>query len=33
MLEASIRRYQNRSIDTAQVIAELVKLAEEITRG
>jgi type I restriction enzyme, R subunit len=30
MLEATIRLYQNRSIDTAQVIAELVKLAKEM---
>jgi len=30
MLEATVRRYQNRSIDTAQVIAELVNLAKEM---
>jgi type I restriction enzyme R subunit len=30
MLENSIRKYQNRSIDTASVIAELVQLAEEM---
>ena len=30
MLEATVRKYQNRSIDTAQVIAELVKLAKDI---
>jgi type I restriction enzyme R subunit len=30
MLEATVRRYQNRSIDAAQVIAELVKLAKEM---
>lgn len=30
MLEKSIRAYQNRSIDAAQVISELVKLAQEM---
>jgi type I restriction enzyme R subunit len=30
MLEEAIRRYQNRAIETAQVIEELIKLAEEI---
>jgi len=30
MLEQTIRRYQNRSIETAQVIAELIELALEI---
>lgn len=30
MLENSIQRYQNRSIETAQVIAELIELAKEI---
>ena len=30
MLEQSIRRYQNRSIEVAQVIAELVELAKEM---
>lgn len=30
MLEASIRRYQNRAITSAEVIQELIKLAEEI---
>jgi type I restriction enzyme R subunit len=30
MLEASIRKYQNRSIDTAAVIAELVQLAQDM---
>lgn len=30
MLEATVRRYQNRSIDTAQVIAELVNLAKDM---
>ena len=33
MLEATVRRYQNRSIDTAQVIAELVKLAKEMRKA
>jgi type I restriction enzyme R subunit len=30
MLEATVRRYQNRSIDAAQVIAELVHLAKDM---
>jgi type I restriction enzyme R subunit len=30
MLEESIRKYQNRSIETAQVIAELIELAKEM---
>jgi type I restriction enzyme R subunit len=30
MLEASIRRYQNRSIEAAQVILELIELAREM---
>jgi len=30
MLEATIRKYQNRSLETAQVIAELIKLAKQI---
>ena len=30
MLESSIRRYQNRAIEAAQVIEELIGLAEEI---
>jgi type I restriction enzyme R subunit len=30
MLEASLLRYQNRSLDAAEVIAELVKLAKEL---
>jgi type I restriction enzyme R subunit len=30
MLEASIRKYQNRSLEAAQVIAELVEMAREI---
>jgi type I restriction enzyme R subunit len=30
MLEETIRRYQNRSIETAQVIAELIELAKEM---
>jgi type I restriction enzyme, R subunit len=30
MLEGTIKRYQNRSIESAEVIAELIKLAEEI---
>lgn len=30
MLEGTIKRYQNRSIETAQVITELIELAQEI---
>ena len=30
MLEKAIRRYQNRSIETAQVIAKLIELAKEM---
>ncbi|HEX9047532.1 MAG TPA: DUF3387 domain-containing protein, partial [Verrucomicrobiae bacterium] len=30
MLEATIRRYQNRTIEAAQVIAELIELAKEM---
>ena len=30
MMEATVRKYQNRSIDTAQVIAELEKLAKDM---
>jgi type I restriction enzyme R subunit len=30
MLEEAIRRYQNRAIETAQVIEELIKLAKEM---
>lgn len=30
MLEKTIKRYQNRSIESAQVIQELIKLAEEM---
>ncbi len=30
MLEEAIRKYQNRSIETAQVIAELIELAKEM---
>jgi type I restriction enzyme R subunit len=30
MLERTIRSYQNRTLDSAQVIAELIKLAEEM---
>ena len=32
MLEAAIRRYQNRTIEAAQVIGELIELAKEIRR-
>jgi len=31
MLDASIRKYQNRTIETTQVIMELIELAKEIT--
>ena len=30
LLEASIRRYQNRAIETAQVIEELIQLAKDM---
>ena len=30
MLETAIRRYQNRAIESAQVIEELIALAEEM---
>ena len=33
MLEQSIRRYQNRAIETAQVIEELIALAKDMRAG
>lgn len=33
MLEASIRKYQNRAIETTQVIIELIELAREISEA
>ena len=30
LLEESIRKYQNRAIETAQVIEELIRLAKEM---
>jgi type I restriction enzyme R subunit len=33
MLEATIRRYQNRTIEAAQVIAELIELAKSMREG
>jgi len=33
MLEATIRRYQNRTIEAAQVIAELIQLAQNMREG
>jgi type I restriction enzyme R subunit len=33
MLEATIRRYQNRTIEAAQVIAELIDLAKQMREG
>ena len=30
MLEATIRRYQNRTIEAAQVIAKLIELAKQM---
>ena len=33
LLEASIRKYQNRTIETTQVIMELIELAKEITEA
>ena len=32
MLEQTIRRYQNRAIEAAQVIEELIQLAKQIDR-
>jgi len=33
MLEQTIQRYQNRSLETAQIIAELIELAQEIRKA
>src|SRR5437867_2488392 len=33
MLEATIRRYQNRTIEAAQVIAELIELAKQMRKA
>jgi type I restriction enzyme R subunit len=33
MLEATIREYQNRTIEAAQVIAELIELAKQMREG
>jgi type I restriction enzyme R subunit len=33
MLEATIRKYQNRTIEAAQVIAELIELAKQMGEG
>jgi hypothetical protein len=33
LLEQSLRRYQNRAIETAQVIEELIALAEDMRAG
>jgi len=33
MLERSIRQYQNRSIETAKIIAELIELAKEMRQA
>jgi type I restriction enzyme R subunit len=33
MLESTIRRYQNRTIEAAQVIAELIQLAKDMREG
>jgi type I restriction enzyme R subunit len=33
MLEATIRKYQNRTIEAAQVIAELIQLAKQMREG
>jgi len=33
MLEATIRRYQIRTIEAAQVIAELIELAKQMREG
>ncbi|HEX4022386.1 MAG TPA: type I restriction endonuclease subunit R [Acidobacteriaceae bacterium] len=33
LIEASLRRYQNRAIETAQVIEELIELAKDLNRA
>ena len=33
MLEQTLRRYQNRAVEAAQVIEELIQLAQELRRG
>ncbi len=33
LLEASIRKYQNRAIETTQIIMELIELAKEISEA
>jgi type I site-specific restriction-modification system R (restriction) subunit len=33
MLEVTIRKYQNRTIEAAQVIAELIELAKQMREG
>ena len=33
MLEETIRRYQNRSIDSAQIIQELIEIAKEVRQA
>jgi type I restriction enzyme R subunit len=33
MLEATIRKYQNRTMEAAQVIAELIELAKQMREG
>ena len=33
MLEATIRKYQNRTIEAGQVIAELIELAKQMREG
>jgi type I restriction enzyme R subunit len=33
MLEATIRKYQNRTIEAAQVISELIELARKMREG
>ena len=33
MLEETIRRYQNRAVEAAQVIEELIQLARDLARG
>jgi type I restriction enzyme R subunit len=33
MLDATIRKYQNRTIEAAQVIAELIELAKQMREG
>jgi type I restriction enzyme R subunit len=33
MLEQALRKYQNRAIETAKVIEELIQLAKDMRKG